>query len=163
MSDVPFPKKHRLPLEAYAERDRVFHFTVDAAIGEQPFTNRWLSDQIWRNLDGQRKTGRVVLYAACLMPDHLHLVLSAGNESIITWLQAFKSYTTRFWWKTGRRGSLWQDSSWDRAVRTSRGDFGKVIAYVTRNPVAGGLVEEWDRWPWVAVWVGEDPEATQER
>ena len=121
MSDVPFPKKHRLPLEAYADRDRVFHFTIDAAIGERPFTNRWLGDQIWRNLGGQAKTGRVVIYAACLMPDHLHLVLSAGHESIVTGLRAFKSHTTRFWWKTGRRGSLWQESSWDRRSEPPKG------------------------------------------
>ena len=75
MAEVPFSKPHRLPLAAYADPGRLFHFTVNAATGERPFTNRWLGDQIWEQLDGQRSTGRVVISAACLMPDHLHIVL----------------------------------------------------------------------------------------
>jgi REP element-mobilizing transposase RayT len=46
----------------------------------------------------------------------------------------------------GRRGSFWEQESFDRVVRA--GKFDKTIRYVLNNPVKVGLVKNWEDWPW---------------
>jgi REP element-mobilizing transposase RayT len=95
------------------------------------------------------------------MPDHVHLVLQAlldqnGCEfSISEILKAIKGASAHRINKALRRkGSLWQEESFDHVIRKSE-DVNAKMAYVLQNPVRKGFVQRARdyRWVWTA-----DPE-----
>jgi putative transposase len=150
---VQLPKTIRLPHEAYANPDRVFHVTMRAAIGERPFTSRPTGAAIWQLVVNERERDSIELLAACLMPDHLHALVSPRSKDIIRWVDGFKSWSTRVAPRTRPQRILWQPGFYDRAVRS--GELDTTVKYILENPVAAGLVDEAERWPWVAAWVSE--------
>ncbi|GMU23160.1 MAG: hypothetical protein AMXMBFR13_32430 [Phycisphaerae bacterium] len=60
-----------------------------------------------------------VLSGYCLMPDHLHVLVSPGasGQAIDHWLHDFKSYTTNRFMKLGGTPPLWQRSGYDHVCR----------------------------------------------
>jgi len=142
---VRFPKPIRLAPEAYANPDNVFHLVLRThpEVGDLPLRVR---ETVWESVLEQRDGNRIVLVAACLMRDHLHLVARPGPLSIIQFLDRWKSWSTRLAWSAGHQGPLWQPSAWDRALRNEQ-EFAAAVEYVLRNPVAAGLVELTEEWP----------------
>ncbi|MBI2766952.1 MAG: transposase [Chloroflexi bacterium] len=147
---MKYPKSIRLPASTYADRAVTTHVTIRA----HPEISRFpdgLMDAIWATLLEQRSAGRVELLAACLMPDHVHLVLRPLEMDLLKFLNVWKSWTTRLAWTNGFRGGLWQPGMWDRSIRDGD-DAEATMAYVLRNPVAAGLCpdeRDWKRsWAW---------------
>ncbi len=105
-----------------------------------------------------------MLYAYCLMPDHLHFVCRPTvegpmsdhgargilPESTLDHIARFKSYTTTESWKCGLTGPLWQRSSYDMIV-DEFGPIDEVCRYSLDNPVRKGLVQVWTDWPYAGV------------
>jgi len=102
----------------------------------------------------QRTANRVELYAACLMLDHVHLLLRPEAMDVIRFLNVWKSWTTRVAWQHGVRGGLWQPGMWDRTIR-NQDDFDRTVDYIVRNPVTAGLVDAPESWPWAWAWYWE--------
>ena len=100
-------------------------------------------------LENTRDT-RVEVIAACVMPDHLHLLIRPRASNALAFVNAFKSWTTRLAWKAGHHGAIWQPGSWDRTMRSSD-DLLKTVTYIVTNPVRAGLVANERDWPWT--WV----------
>ena len=89
------------------------------------------------------------------MPDHVHLLLTPATDddgpiSIPEIMQAIKGTSAhRINKYLGRKGRVWQDESFDRAMREVENVRGK-IEYILGNPVRAGLVRnplEY-RWLW---------------
>ncbi len=112
-----------------------------------------------------RELGQIHLYAACVMPDHVHLlfepqVKSYDSESNPTFytlteiLQPIKSATSHKILK-GRRitlqndniKNLWEKESFDRLIR-SESDLIEKYNYIIGNPVADGLVAQAKDYAW---------------
>jgi len=144
---VPFPRSTRLPHAAYADQSTLFHLVLRThpEVGRLPNS---VLGAIWEAVLNERHRGSVHLTAACLMPDHLHLVLRPGERNVLRFLNGFKSWTTRVAWGAGHRGTLWQPGMWDRTV-SEGSEAGELLRYVVDNPVAAGLVSEWSEWPFV--------------
>lgn len=105
-----------------------------------------------RHWDGER----MELHAACIMPDHVHLVLSPFEKSPGEWytlselLHSIKSFTAHEIARDrGEPGQVWQDESYDRLIRGD--EFSDTLKYVANNPVEAGLVDGWRdyRWTWM--------------
>jgi REP element-mobilizing transposase RayT len=47
----------------------------------------------------------------------------------------------------GRKGTFWEQESYDHVIRDDAG-FQRIVNYVIRNPVKAGLVKEWKEWKW---------------
>ena len=156
MGGIPFPKTIRLPAEAYRDRERVFHVVISAMPDTRPFRRRRLGDAIWELVRNEEHRGAILPIAACLMPDHLHVVARPGGRSLQRWAHDFKSYSTRVGWEHGGSTALWQPDWWDHWLRGAR-EIENAINYVTRNPIAGGLVDEIEHWPWVWISPALDP------
>ena len=45
----------------------------------------------------------------------------------------------------GRKGSFWQDESYDHVIRNNE-EYIRTVNYVLENPVKGGLVSKWEEW-----------------
>jgi putative transposase len=151
---VQLPKTIRLPHAAYADTEAVFHVVFHTATGTTPFRNTTAGDRIWQLVVNERERDSIELVAACLMPDHLHVVASPRRRGIIAWVNGFKSYSTHVGWEAGLKTALWQPGFYDRRLR-SADELDSAVEYVVRNPVAAGLVEDADSWPWARSWLGE--------
>jgi len=101
------------------------------------------------------------LHAVIVMPDHVHLILSPYRDSqgcvfglaeITNGIKGASAHTINM--VLGRRGTVWQDESFDRVLRTSESLTSKTD-YILANPVRKGLVASSQQWPWVwTEWMG---------
>ena len=94
------------------------------------------------------------LHGIVVMPDHVHLVLTPltdtkGTKSLPEILQALKSTSAhRINQALGRTGKVWQDESFDRALRHEERIQDKV-EYMLGNPVGARLVRNPLDYPWL--------------
>ena len=92
--------------------------------------------------------GRYELHAFVVMPNHVHLLLTAGvRPAMVT--KSLKGITARRANETlGRTGeTFWQAESYDHVVRNDR-EFGKIKNYIEANPVRAGLVRCAEDYRW---------------
>ncbi len=146
----PFSRTlHRLARFDYSNPDHAYFVTICARRGTAPFSDPRLAKAIMDSLDWLREMRGVVIYACCLMPDHVHLLLRLTDDrrGLGTILGAFKSFTTRASWKLGFKGTLWQERFYDHIVRRSE-DGHSIAEYIRQNPVRKGLVTDPDAYPW---------------
>jgi len=90
----------------------------------------------------------VVIWAWCLMPNHVHLVaVPETAEGLARAIgQAHRRYTRRVNFREGWRGYLWQGRF---ASYPMDGPYTLAAArYIERNPVRAGLVRRAWEWPW---------------
>jgi REP element-mobilizing transposase RayT len=145
----PFPRHPRLPADAYVNREATFHIVMRAFPETTPFTGP-LRDAIWAFLAQMDSRPDLVPIAACLMPDHLHLLAKPGVADLRDRIAAVKSYTTTLARPfTIRR--LWQPSFYDHRIRDEQ-EFESVLHYVRYNPVQAELVSEPEEWPFTKIW-----------
>ena len=142
----------RLPECDYAGNE-IIHITVCARCGE-PFRHRLLAQQICESVEFYCCKLGYRLFGFCLMPDHLHVLLSPDDsgQPLAKWLLAFKNYTGRMFANGGGTPPLWQRSAHDHVCRGDETpEF--VLAYIVNNPVRAGLVDSWRDWTWTRVFV----------
>ena len=101
-----------------------------------------------RHFDGDRYR----LRCAVVMPDHVHLLLQPEEAGAGRWhslssiLHSIKSFTgNRINTLLGRKGTVWQDESYDRIVR-NESELLEKWNYIRNNPVKKGLVCSPDEW-----------------
>lgn len=141
--------QRRLPSFPYPSSDHAFFVTICAARGMRPFTRHELAEDVIASLHWLREQRDVRLYAFCLMPNHVHLLLSLpeGSKPLGEVLGAFKTFTTKKAWKYGIKGELWQQRFYDHILRRSE-DGRAVGAYILANPVRKGLAERPEEYPY---------------
>ncbi len=120
----------------------------------RPFADGAVATMVCAALEESIARTGYELYAYCLMPDHLHVLLSPATSEthIAVFLRRFKSYTTNRYWKLGGRGRLWQRSARDRLMR-SREKPSVLLSYIVGNPVRAGLIGTWTQWPYSRLFV----------
>ena len=131
--------------------DEVIHLIICSA-AEVILTEPARAKAICENVAYYSKKLQYELYGYCLMPDHMHVLLSPAQSGIpiAKWLKQFKSYTTNRHRKGGGSAKLWQRSAYDHVCR-ERETAETVSGYIVENPVRRGLVDDWKRWPWTRV------------
>jgi putative transposase len=90
---------------------------------------------------------RILCY--CLMPDHLHVIVSPGEStlSLSKFLNIFKGRTTVIFREREGLKKIWQRSAFDHVIRTEENLKG-VIEYIRNNPVRKGIVESANDYPY---------------
>ncbi len=139
----------RLPDFDYAA-DVDIHVTLCAADGT-PFDDADTARLVCASVEFCSQKMGYRLYGYCLMPEHLHVLLSpaASRRSLEHWLRDFKSFTSNQYMKRSGR-PLWQRSAHDHVCRVAE-TAETVLAYIVENPVRRGLVQRWQDWPWTKV------------
>lgn len=106
------------------------------------------------------KNRRYELFAACVMPDHVHLLIQPqvketaadGNAifySLTEILHTIKSWTAHEINKLeDERGALWQKEWFDRFTRSDR-DLEEKYRYILENPWNSRVVMEDEDYPWL--------------
>jgi len=97
--------------------------------------------------DGERRFHRYELHAFVVMPNHVHMLVTAGVAAA-RWLDALKGFTGYTANRVlHRSGPFWLDESYDRLVR-SGDEFARIHKYIELNPVKAGLVVTAELFPW---------------
>jgi REP element-mobilizing transposase RayT len=100
---------------------------------------------------------RIQLYAAVIMPDHVHLLLRPLRDEggwpipLVDILQCLKGATAhRINKLLHTSGPVWEEESFDHVLRSDE-SLKEKAEYIRQNPVRGGLVSLPDdyRWLWV--------------
>ena len=104
---------------------------------------------------------RYSLYAACVMPDHAHLLIEPTMDDageffpLSQILHAIKSFSAHEINKaTDSSGPVWEKESFDRLIRTES-DLQEKFSDITRNPWDSKIVPANEDYPWVW-WPGRD-------
>lgn len=94
---------------------------------------------------------RCVIYAYCLKPNHVHLLIRESSEMISeTMKRIAQTYAQYFNWKHQRIGHLFQERFRSEPVNNME-YFVTLIRYIHQNPIAGGLTKTvadyiWSSW-----------------
>jgi putative transposase len=108
---------------------------------------------------------RYELFAACVMPDHVHFLIQpwpkeTNNEgNVIFWplselIHSIKSFSAHEINKVeNKRGAVWGMERFDRYVRSDR-DLQEKFHYILRNPWDAGVARQNQAYPWL--WIQED-------
>ncbi|HUL51941.1 MAG TPA: alanine--tRNA ligase-related protein, partial [Opitutaceae bacterium] len=111
-------------------------------------------------------TGRYHLYAACVMPDHVHLLLEPQPKEttpegkpvfhalgeILHTIKSFSAHKINEAEK--HTGPVWEKESFDQLVR-SEPDLQEKYRYIMDNPRAAGVVASDEEYPYV--WTPHEP------
>jgi putative transposase len=94
------------------------------------------------------------LDAYCIMPNHVHLVLTPRQQTAITDFSLAKimhnikrSSSKQANLILGLSGAFWQHESYDHVIRDDA-EFERIVRYVLYNPVKADLVEDPTEWQW---------------
>jgi putative transposase len=91
---------------------------------------------------------QLVIYAWCLMGNHVHLLIKEGAEDIsITMKRIGISYAKYYNWRYITTGHLFQDRFKSENVETITYLL-RVVRYIHQNPVKAGIVKHAEEWKW---------------
>ncbi len=112
------------------------------------------------------------LYAACVMPDHVHLLFEPQIKdddadgkpvfhAVKDILQTLKSVSShRINKAAGTKGAqVWENESFDRVIRSDR-DLEEKFHYICRNPWDSGVVKQGEGYRWL--WTPDDARVSGE-
>lgn len=89
-----------------------------------------------------------LVYAYCLMDNHVHLLVKEGSESLATMMKRINtSYAYYFNQKNHRVGHLFQDRFKSEPIEDERYLLA-VIRYIHNNPVKAGIVQNPEQYKW---------------
>jgi len=146
MPDHPRRKNIRLHPSLYENPSQIFSITICTdnrrPLFEDPPRARAVFDTLSTGPIGRD----TVRYAACLMPDHLHLLMAPVCGNLVDILSGWKTYSANQIRRLGPAGKCWQRGFYDHALRTDE-DLRAAAEYIVHNPVRAGLVDNWQKYP----------------
>ncbi|MEQ8556184.1 MAG: transposase [Cyclobacteriaceae bacterium] len=130
------------------------------------FTRRALKDVVLDSLKYCQKEKGLDIYAWCLMPSHLHMIIGSDNGNLSDIMRDFKNYTakklvseislineSRKDWllaafsKAGKNlkriknNKVWKDGNHPKEIETNY-FLDQKLNYIHENPVVAGIVEQ---------------------
>jgi putative transposase len=125
-----------------------YFVTTKCCQGRSLFRVKEIADILLQTILGYRDAGAYLLHEFVIMPNHLHLLLTPGQEaSLEKAVQLIKGGSSfRIHRARGHKMELWQAGFFDWTVRDSQ-DWKAKVAYIHMNPVRAGLVLEPWQWP----------------
>ena len=136
---------------------RPYHLTWGTVHRKAALNNRELVVSLMESLEAEANDAGMLVYAYCFMPEHIHLLLSPEGMSsegvpsergkdVVQFVQAYKSKTTRLFWRMGNREKLWQHGFYDHILRQEE-NIKQIARYILDNPVRRGLVDDFLEYP----------------
>ncbi len=143
------PRNSRLEPNAYQLVNAVYFITIRAYGRASPFTNAGLNQCLIETLHEEEIRHNCSVYTYCLMPDHLHFLVSPQREgaSVLRFTDAYKGKTTNRSWSHGWKGRLWQPRYFDHMGRREE-SLVAISEYILNNPVRAGLAGRPEEWQW---------------
>ena len=128
----------------------VYHITICTSNKQPYFLEPRIAKVIEDALVFRRNKNEIVLFCYCVMPDHLHILLSLNDtyaKRLQEWVSAFKRYTSKATYELCGIKPLWQKNFFDHVVRKEE-SLNNIAEYIVNNPVRKGIIEEWEQYPY---------------
>jgi putative transposase len=143
-----FPSKLHHEVPSWAENGAIFHIRIalDRQTEQRSLTAVPLARALLDSAQFYEVKERWYITLFLLMPDHLHALLSLGNEESMSEVAgSWKHFQSR------KHGIVWQEGYFDHRLRDDeRGEQLSVkIDYIQQNPVAAGLCAKAQDWSWL--------------
>jgi putative transposase len=118
-------------------------------MNQSPFVRDDLNKLILDTLREEQERQNCTVFTYCLMPDHLHFLVSPRKDgiSVLTFTNQYKGKATNRSWTVGWQGKLWQPRYYDHIVRTEESLYA-IAEYILNNPIRQALVEHTEDWSW---------------
>lgn len=145
-------KQRKTPhLSNFDYKGRYVYFVTICTAHRRPcFLNDNMAVIIEDEMKFRRDANEIKLFCYCIMPDHVHLLLSLTDDyqkSLQNWVAAFKRYTARIINKSFGIKPLWQKNFYDHVVRKEE-SLRKIAEYIVNNPARKGMVSNWQEYPY---------------
>jgi len=150
------PKRKQIHLVGYdyTNTDAVYFVTICTHNKQPYFKNSEFAQDIAREIDYRsRVSEEVTVFAWCIMPDHLHLLLKLNEgygKSLANWVAAFKKYNSRILSMLHDIKPLWQANYYEHVVRKDE-SLRTIAEYIANNPVRKNLVRQWQDYSFVRI------------
>jgi REP element-mobilizing transposase RayT len=140
-------RSNRLPDYDYSE-DRPIFVTICADNQKDIFESETNARPVIEELLRTIRDLKFRLLCYCLMPDHLHILISPADSGVPLpkFLNIFKGSTTTMFRKKHGLRKTWQKSAYDHVVRADE-NLKDVIQYIMNNPVRKGITEKAEEYP----------------
>jgi putative transposase len=139
------PRRKPLRLKGFDYRETAcsYFITICADKKYPALIEPSTAQAIEQSIAKTREFGALV-YCYCIMPDHLHMLLSlAGcDRNLSQLIHGFKYTASR---RAGR--PLWQRSFHDHILRPAENPE-EICRYILENPIRKGLASDFDQWPY---------------
>ena len=126
----------------------IYHVMLRGINRQEIFQDEEDYSRFLRTLSDCKQVSGFKLYAWCLMPNHIHLLLRVQNEPLDLIIKRIGSRYV--WWynmKYERIGHLFQDRYKSEPVEDDA-YFLTVLRYILQNPMKAGLESAPGSWPW---------------
>jgi putative transposase len=129
----------------YAAPGQAYHVVIGSKDRVHRFITREINQSILELLSESAQTCGYRVACACLMPDHLHLLVEAGSrpKELAILIRMYKSKCA-----LSGRSDLWQRGFYDHVVRRED-SLEDLSHYILNNPVRAGLIRVGEDWPWM--------------
>ena len=130
-------------------RGRVNYFITFKTHERQPrFRRSEIVEEVLTQFQRAATEEAFAILLHCFMPDHAHLIISGQSETsdAKAFLKASKQYSGFYVAKRLGHQRLWQRYCHDRIIRDDVELLDRV-RYVVNNPVAAGIVERAEQYP----------------
>ena len=133
---------HKMP--SWVEDGSIFHIRIRCdATNTVVLSQPPAAEELLASVDFYTGSGRWFAHLFLLMPDHVHALLSFPRGEVMARVIAdWKRY------QSNQLGIQWQDNFFDHRIRNTA-EYLEKAAYIRRNPVAKGLCETTEEWPWI--------------
>jgi REP element-mobilizing transposase RayT len=115
-TELPQRKHPRLRRKIYSDPSQAFSITTCTAKGRKLFYKSAFADHTFETVKNYL-ADRSRLFAACLMPNHVHLLLMAKEINLIDLIGSWKRYVSRMATQHNLNKPVWQASFYDHAIR----------------------------------------------
>ncbi len=126
----------------------IYHIMFRGTNGQAIFIDDEDNKRFLDTLNRYQQEIGYVLYAYCLMGNHIHLLIKEGNEDLSNTMRRIgTSYVNWYNWQYDRKGHLFQDRFKSEPVE-SDSYFLTVLRYIHQNPLKAGLVSDIESYKW---------------
>ena len=145
--EKPRRKRIRLPLDAYHKPEAWYFLTICCRDKAPLFETSGARDVMRQALLETATIHSVEIATYTILPNHTHLICSAGRKGLIAFVRDFKLRATTEFRRRYGHPSPWQKSFFDHKIRSEE-SFQQKCDYVLLNPVRRGLAAKPEEYPW---------------
>ena len=126
----------------------LYHVIVRGNHRQKTFLNPSDYQAYLERLGRYRKRLGVTVYAYCLMPNHVHLLVESGSQPLSRFMQGLQqSYTQYFNRKHRKVGHLFQGRY--KAIVCDKDEYLlSLVRYIHLNPIRANMVRKVDQYPY---------------
>ncbi len=114
------------------------------------FLNQDIARLAEDSIDFRISKNEISVICYCIMPDHIHLLLSLNEEyehDLSTWVSSFKRFISNQVKSVFGIADFWHINYYDHIVRSDE-SLKNIAEYILNNPVRKNMVEDWHDYPY---------------